>query len=222
MCFQFNLSLHHHSGVKWNIKKKSHGREENSRGSKSHSNILFRSHNNKAWLVTLGSQENHHGFKMSLKILGMILEEKEEAMEGKVEYKIGSTMDRIKVINHSSKQGWSYMGTKGGHGPCQLSKRNPIVGRSVCVVQRERERQQRSALPRRLTHPFPSPEAVNWTSSSSLLLMGLHQLLLISSSSSSYFFSFFFQFPNPSILLFVFPSSTFCLSQVIHNFFFFF
>ena len=138
MCFQFNLSLHHHSGVKWNIKKKSHGREENSRGSKSHSNILFRSHNNKAWLVTLGSQENHHGFKMSLKILGMILEEIEEAMKGKVEYKIGSTMDRIKVINHGSKQGWSYMGTKGGHGPCQLSKRNPIVGRSVCVVQRER------------------------------------------------------------------------------------
>ena len=71
--------------------------------------------------------------------------------------------------------------------------------------EREIDRQQRSALPRRSTCPFPSPKAVNWISSSSLLLTTLLLLQLISTSSSSYFFSFFFWFPNPSILLFVFP-----------------
>jgi hypothetical protein len=111
----------------------------------------------------------------------------------------------VSLLSFFSAQGQSFMGTKGGHGPCQLSKRNPIVGRSVCVVQ-ERERQQRSALSHLLTCPFPSPEAVNWTSSSSLLLTGVHLLLLISSSSSSYFFPFFFRFTKPI-------NSTFCLPK---------
>jgi hypothetical protein len=58
-------------------------------------------------MAILWNQGNHHGFKMSLKILGMILEGAEKVMGGivsKVGYKIGSNLGRIKAINHGNKE----------------------------------------------------------------------------------------------------------------------
>ena len=108
MIFPCNYSLHHHFGVKWNTQKKNHGKEGYFKGSMSNFSTLLNFHNTMAWLVSLGSQGNHHGCKMNWKNPSMILKEAEEvmgALKSKLECIIGITMDRIKVINHGSKAG---------------------------------------------------------------------------------------------------------------------